>query len=415
MSKLRELMDEFCPNGVKSMKLGEVCDFVNGFAFKSSLFREDGEKIIRITNINGRTVDIDDVKYFYKEDYKTDLEQFSIQYGDILIAMSGATTGKIGYYNYNDISYLNQRVGKFKPHNGILSSRYLYHVLLANSGALYVLAGGGAQPNLSSTKLMETFEIPVPPIVVQEEIAKILDRFAEYAAELQAELQARQEQYEYYRNKLLTFNEIRGGIQGVIWMKMSEIGTFIRGKRFVRTDIVNDGVPCIHYGDMYTYYGLYATKSKGMLRNELAPKMRYAQKNDVVIVAAGENKEDIGIGMAWLGDEPAAVHDACFIFKSDLYPQYVSHYLRTNYYHKQIVKHVSEGKICSISAKGLGNAIIPIPPYEEQVRIATQLNKFDALVSDLVQGLPAEIAAVQKQYEYYRDKLLSFPEYKLSA
>ena len=415
MSKLRELMDEFCPNGVKSMKLGEVCDFVNGFAFKSSLFREDGEKIIRITNINGRTVDIDDVKYFYKEDYKTDLEQFSIQYGDILIAMSGATTGKIGYYNYNDISYLNQRVGKFKPHNGILSSRYLYHVLLANSGALYVLAGGGAQPNLSSTKLMETFEIPVPPIVVQEEIAKILDRFAEYAAELQAELQARQEQYEYYRNKLLTFNEIEGGIRGVIWMKMSEIGTFIRGKRFVRTDIVNDGVPCIHYGDMYTYYGLYATKSKGMLRNELAPKMRYAQKNDVVIVAAGENKEDIGIGMAWLGDEPAAVHDACFIFKSDLYPQYVSHYLRTKYYHKQIVKHVSEGKICSISAKGLGNAIIPIPPYEEQVRIATQLNKFDALVSDLVQGLPAEIAAVQKQYEYYRDKLLSFPEYKLSA
>lgn len=206
-----------------------------------------------------------------------------------------------------------------------------------------------------------------------------------------------------------------GGIQGVIWMKMSEIGTFIRGKRFVRTDIVNDGVPCIHYGDMYTYYGLYATKSKGMLRNELAPKMRYAQKNDVVIVAAGENKEDIGIGMAWLGDEPAAVHDACFIFKSDLYPQYVSHYLRTNYYHKQIVKHVSEGKICSISAKGLGNAIIPIPPYEEQVRIATLLNKFDALVSDLVQGLPAEIAAVKEQYEYYRNKLLSFPKYKLSA
>ena len=71
--------------------------------------------------------------------------------------------------------------------------------------------------------------------------------------------------------------------------------------------------------------------------------------------------------------------------------------------------------VCSISAKGLGNAIIPIPPYEEQVRIVTLLNKFDALVSDLVQGLPAEIAAVQEQDEYYRDKLLSFPKCKLSA
>lgn len=206
MNKLKRLIEELCPNGVKNKKLGEVCDFVNGFAFRSSLFREDGEKIIRITNINGRTVDIDDVKYFYKEDYKTDLEQFSIKNGDILIAMSGATTGKIGCYNYDDISYLNQRIGKFKPHSGILSRRYLYHVLLANTGTLYVLAGGGAQPNLSSTKLMETFEIPVPPFVVQEEIANILDRFAEYAAELQA----RQEQYEYYRNKLLTFNKIGG-------------------------------------------------------------------------------------------------------------------------------------------------------------------------------------------------------------
>lgn len=207
-----------------------------------------------------------------------------------------------------------------------------------------------------------------------------------------------------------------GGTQSVTWMKMSEIGIFIRGKRFVRTDIVNEGIPCIHYGDMYTYYGLYATQSKGKLRSELASKMRYAQKNDVVIVAAGENKEDIGIGLAWLGEEPAAVHDACFIFRSDLYPQYVSHYLRSTFYHKRIVKYVSEGKICSISAKGLGNAIIPIPAYEEQVRIATLLDKFNSLTSDLSQGLPAEISAVQERYEYYRDKLLSFPRNeKISA
>ena len=391
MSKLKELIDKYCPNGVEYKPLGDKG--VSIMQRGTSLTKKDSTEGIYPVISGGKT------PAFY-----CDLSNRSGE--TITVAGSGAGAGYVQYWN-EPIFVCDAFSIKG---TGDVSTKYLYYCLVNMQDKIYATKKGGGVPHVHISSI-DKFLIPVPPPPVQEEIVKILDRFAE----LQAELQARQEQYEYYRNKLLTFSEIGGGIQGVIWMKMSEIGTFIRGKRFVRTDIVNDGVPCIHYGDMYTYYGLYATESKGMLRNELAPKMRYAQKNDVVIVAAGENKEDIGIGMAWLGDEPAAVHDACFIFKSDLYPQYVSHYLRTKYYHKQIVKHVSEGKICSISAKGLGNAIIPIPPYEEQVRIATQLNKFDALVSDLVQGLPAEIAAVQKQYEYYRDKLLSFPEYKLSA
>jgi type I restriction enzyme S subunit len=194
----------------------------------------------------------------------------------------------------------------------------------------------------------------------------------------------------------------------VKWMKMSDIGTFTRGKRFVRTDIVEDGVPCIHYGDMYTYYGLKADKAKTHLTPKKAQKMRFAKKNDVVIVGAGENKNDIGVGVAWLGEEDVAVHDACYIFSSDLYPQYVSHFLRTESYHKQIYPLVSEGKICSISAESIGRAIIPIPPLEEQQRIVSILDRFEALTADLQSGLPAEIEARRKQYEYYREQLLTF-------
>ena len=419
MSELTKLLTSYCPNGVEYKKIGEIGVLFGGLTGKSKEdFKNGNAKFITYRNIySNPSLDLniqDKVKILDDE------KQHTVRYGDILFTGSSETPDECGMSSVvtvqtNEDLYLNSfcfglRLHKLEEYN----LNFLKHLLRSNEvrGQIKQTASGVTRYNISKKRFVN-ISIPVPPIEVQTKIAEILDRFAEYAAELQAELQARQEQYEYYRNRLLIFNEIER--QGVIWMKMSEIGTFIRGKRFVRTDIVNDGVPCIHYGDMYTYYGLYATESKGMLRNELAPKMRYAQKNDVVIVAAGENKEDIGIGMAWLGDEPAAVHDACFIFKSDLYPQYVSHYLRTKCYHKQIVKHVSEGKICSISAKGLGNAIIPIPPYEEQVRIATLLNKFDALVSDLVQGLPAEIAAVQEQYEYYRDKLLSFPEYKLSA
>ena len=395
MSKLKELIDKYCPNGVEYKRLGDICKVLRGKRLTTRDLSEDGPFPVYHGGI-------EPIGYY---------NNYNREANSVMIINVGASAGTVGFC---DKKFWSSDGCYCISHNESIMQKFLYYALQTIEFSIKSKVRKAGIPTLDN-KEVERIEIPFPPLEIQEEIVKILDRFAEYTAELQAQLQARQEQYEYYRNKLLTFNEIGGGIQGVIWMKMSEIGTFIRGKRFVRTDIVNDGVPCIHYGDMYTYYGLYATKSKGMLRNELAPKMRYAQKNDVVIVAAGENKEDIGIGMAWLGDEPAAVHDACFIFKSDLYPQYVSHYLRTKYYHKQIVKHVSEGKICSISAKGLGNAIIPIPPYEEQVRIATQLNKFDALVSDLVQGLPAEIAAVQKQYEYYRDKLLSFPEYKLSA
>lgn len=398
MSKLKELIEKFCPNGVEYQKLDDILDYEQPtqYIVKSTEYDDSYNTPVLTagqTFILGYTNEEDGI-------YKADKDSPTIIFDDF--------TTSFHWVDF-DFKVKSSAMKMLRPKSTFEGSfKYVFYAM----ECIHFEAVNHTRHWISK---YSQFEIPLPHPEVQEEIVKILDRFAEYAAELQAELQARQEQYDFYRNKLLTFNEIGGGIQTVIWMKMSEIGTFIRGKRFVRTDIVNDGVPCIHYGDMYTYYGLYATKSKGMLRNELASKMRYAQKNDVVIVAAGENKEDIGIGMAWLGDEPAAVHDACFIFKSDLYPQYVSHYLRTNYYHKQIVKHVSEGKICSISAKGLGNAIIPIPSYEEQVRIATLLDKFDELVSDLVQGLPAEIAAVKEQYEYYRNKLLSFPEYKLSA
>lgn len=419
MSKLTELLEMHCPNGVEYKKLGDLGIFENIGVDKKTV---EGQPLVSLLNYVDVYKNIhigNNVPKMIVSATTKKVQDCTCEKGDIFITPTSETRDDIGHAAVVTETLINTvysyHIMRFRLTEINMTTsffiRYMFESELVQK-QIYKLAKGLTRFGLSKYDFAK-IEIPFPPIEVQEEIVRILDQFRTLAAELQAELQARQEQYEYYRNKLLTFNEIGG--QSVIWMKMSEIGTFIRGKRFVRTDIVNDGVPCIHYGDMYTYYGLYATESKGMLRNELAPKMRYAQKNDVVIVAAGENKEDIGIGMAWLGDEPAAVHDACFIFKSDLYPQYVSHYLRTNYYHKQIVKHVSEGKICSISAKGLGNAIIPIPSYEEQVRIATLLNKFDELMSDLAQGLPAEIAAVKEQYEYYRNKLLSFPEYKLSA
>lgn len=174
--------------------------------------------------------------------------------------------------------------------------------------------------------------------------------------------------------------------------KMGEICEVIRGKRFVRADIVEKGIPCIHYGDIYTSYGLSVTKTLGCITSELAKKMRFAKKNDVVVVQAGENNWDIGVGVAYLGEEPAAVHDACFILKHNQNPMYISYYLRSYNYHRYLVDYVHEGKICSFLKPALENAPFPLPPLSTQHRIVEHLDSLSAHVKQLEKNQQKVIA-----------------------
>ena len=399
---------------VKWKALGEVCDFQNGFAFKSSLFKENGLPIIRIANIDGKNIDLTNGKYFNPADYKGITKNYEVNKGDILIAMSGATTGKIGFYDYKYSAYLNQRVGKFVPNIAFLNNRYLYHFLLSKVEEIYILAGGGAQPNLSSNNLMKKVQIPIPPLKVQEEIVRILDAYtkltAKLTAELTAELTARKKQYNCYRDELLTFEE-----DEVEWKTLGEMGEFTRGKRFVKTDMLSEGFPCIHYGEMYTHYNIWADKTKSFVSHDLASKLRVADHGDVVIVAAGETIEDIGKGTAWLGNTGVVIHDACFSYRSSLNPKYVSYFLRTTLFHDQIKKNISSGKISAIKANGLSKAKIAIPSIEEQARIVSILDKLDALIPAITEALLREIELRKKQYEYYRNLLLSFPKSEVGS
>lgn len=387
MNRVEELIQQLCPKGVEWKKLGEVCQLIRGKVYsKDYLKNNPGDYPV----YSSQTANNGELGRISTYDYD----------GEFLTwTTDGAYAGTI-FHRKGKFSITNV-CGLIKIQSDLLIIRFLYFWLSLKAKD-YVYQGMG-NPKLMSNQ-MEIILIPIPPLPIQQEIVRILDTFTELNTNLQTELEARKKQYAYYRDCLLNFE----GVKGVEWKKLGEVGTFIRGKRFVRTDIVENGIPCIHYGDIYTFYGLSATQTKGMLRSELAEKMRYAHKNDVIIVAAGENKDDIGIGIAWLSEKSAAVHDACFIFRSNLYPKFLSHYLRTSTYHQQIKRYVSEGKICSISAEGLGNATIPIPPLSEQRRIVSILDQFETLVNDLSIGLPAELEARRKQYEYYRDKLLTF-------
>ncbi|WP_305870039.1 restriction endonuclease subunit S [Helicobacter pylori] len=213
MHKIERLLHTLAPKGVEFRKLGEVCDFQNGFAFQRKNFRNTGLPIIRISNIQNDKLSLDEVIYFSPNDYKgTNFEPFKITKGDILIAMSGATTGKIGILTFDTTLYLNQRVGKFKPNIMKLNNKFLYYFLLTKINFLYSLAGGGAQPNLSSNQILQQIQIPIPPLEIQQEIVKILDQFSllttDLLAGIPAEIKARKKQYEYYREKLLTFKPL---------------------------------------------------------------------------------------------------------------------------------------------------------------------------------------------------------------
>jgi type I restriction enzyme M protein len=197
---------------------------------------------------------------------------------------------------------------------------------------------------------------------------------------------------------------------GVRWMPMGELGQFIRGRRFTKNDVVEDGIPSIHYGEIYTVYGTATTTTVSHVRRDLAGQLRYAQPGDVVIAAVGETVEDVAKAVAWLGDEPVAIHDDTFLFRSDMNPKFVSYAMQTAAFHAQKNKFVARAKVKRLGSDALAKILIPVPPMEEQERIVSILDRFQALVDALSVGLPAEVAARRHQYEHYRKKLLTFEE-----
>jgi type I restriction enzyme S subunit len=191
---------------------------------------------------------------------------------------------------------------------------------------------------------------------------------------------------------------------------LGEIGEFIRGRRFTKDDYVDDGIGVIHYGEIYTHYGTAASSVISHVHPNMAATLRYAKPGDVIITDVGETVEDVGKPVAWIGDEDVAIHDHCYAFRHAMNPKFVSYCMQTNSFRAEKAKYVARTKVNTLMMKGFAKIRIPTPPIKEQARIVAILDKFDALTNYLSEGIPAEIAARRKQYEHYRDRLLTFQE-----
>lgn len=322
----------------------------------------------------------DSPRYLSKEDFDIENKRTDISDGDVLLTIVG-TVGRTCCVQSPFIPFTLQRsVAVLKPKKEILISRFLMYALYSLSDLWENEAKGAAQKGVY-LKQLAALSIPTPPLAEQERIVERLDAAFAQIDELKSNAERQlAEARALFQSALTQAMQPKPGWQE---KTIGDICEIVRGKRFVRADIVDDGVPCIHYGDIYTYYGLSATKTRGYLKPELAKKMRFAKKNDVVVVQAGENNWDIGVGVAYFGEEPAAVHDACFILRHKQDPMFISYYLRSYNYHWYLLDYVHEGKICSFLKPALEKAPIPLPPLSEQHSIVSTLDSLKSKVDRL--------------------------------
>jgi len=330
MSRIDDLLSELCPNGVPFKTLGEVGEFIRGNGLQKSDLADAGSPAIHYGQIHTHYgIWATETKSFVREALAARLRQ--ARPGDLVIA----TTSE----DDDAVAKATAWVGDGEV--AVSGDAYIYRHTLEPKYVAYFFQSGQFQDqkkrHITGTKVrrlsgdsLAKIGIPVPPVEVQREIVKVLDTFialeADLEADLEAELVARRRQYEYYRDSLLSFREA-GGVR---WLPMGEVGTFRRGRRFVKDDIVAEGLAAIHYGEIYTHYGTSTTSALSHVRVEIASTLRFAQPGDVVIAAVGETVEDVGKAVAWLGQGPVAVHDDCFALSHSENPKFIAYCMQTS-------------------------------------------------------------------------------------
>ena len=390
MSKLKELIQNLCPDGVEYKKLGELLDYEQPTKYIVKSTEYDSSYDIPVLTA-GQTFVLGYTNEKFGV-YRASQDNPTIIFDDF-------TTS----FHWVDFEFkIKSSAMKMLRPKGTFDGyfKYVYY-------AMKCIKYEAIDHTRHWISKYSQFEIPFPPSEVQKEIVHILDDFTNLAAELQAELQARKAQYEYYRDKLLSFNNINGGgYAGVTWMKMGEIGNICMCKRIMKEQTNNiGGVPFYKIGTFGKVADAYISRE---LYEDYKNRFSFPVKGEVLISASGT----IGRSVIYDGED-AYFQDSNIVWVHNDETKVLNKYLY--HYYRIIEWNVEGGTIKRLYNSNLAKTKIAVPSLPEQERIVNILDKFENLTTDLQTGLPAEIAAVQEQYEYYRNKLLSFPRIQISA
>ena len=292
----------------------------------------------------------------------------------------------------NDVCY------SLYPVQGVLNM-FLYYSLKNRQRDIYALRTNAVPAHLPQKELGGVI-IPIPSLSEQQRIVGILDTFTSAIDNLKEQIAQRRKQYEYYRDQLL---DLEGKSEQDIhcWGEFCEME---KGNGVQKADFVDEGIGCIHYGQIYTHYGSYAYETNKFVSEETFAKAKKASKGDIILTDTSENVEDICKSVAWLGDDDIAVSNHALIIKHNQNPKFLSYSTQTNSFFLQKRRVVVGVKVSGIKPDDLAKIKIFLPPLSEQQRIVSILDIFEASI----QNLEAQLKEREKQYEYYRNKLLTF-------
>ena len=422
-------------NKVKIVKLGELFEFKNGINKEKSSFGK-GTPIINYVNVYKKNkIYFEDLQGLV-EATDDELIRYKVKRGDVFFTRTSETIEEIGFTSVllEDIEncVFSGFLLRARPLTDLLLPEYCAYCFSTSSmrNAIIRKSTYTTRALINGTSLSQ-IEIPLPPLEVQKRIVEVLDNFEKICNDLNiglpAEIEARQKEYEFYRNFLLTFNneeiyalskqaskqvqnliKILQYVYGYVEVRLGDIGSIVRGNGLQKRDFTEEGVGCIHYGQIYTKYGMVAEKTISFVEESLAEKLRKVEKGDIIFAVTSENIEDLCKCVVWLGEEEIVTGGHSAILKHNQNSKFLAYYFQTEAFHSQKRKLATGTKVMDVTATKLEEILIPLPPLEEQQRIVDILDRFDRLCNDISEGLPAEIEARQKQYEYYREKLLSF-------
>jgi len=369
MSRIDELNARLAPNGVRFASLGQIATY------------RTGEQLNRTTMSEGAAYPV--INGGIGPSGKHD--SFNTEANTITVSQGGASAGYVNFVT--ERFWAGAHCYIVQPTTlAAIDTRFLYFVMKNGQSALQASKLGAGIPGLSVSGL-SSFLVPVPPLEVQHEIVRILDTFMDLEAELEAELEARRLQYLFHRDQLLTFPEG----DAVAWVTLPEVAANLDSRRRPVTKAAREG------GE-FPYYG--ASGRVDYVRD-------FIFDGDYLLVSEdGANLLTRSMPIAFSISGKTWVNNHAHILEFPSYAErrFVEFYLNSI----DLSPYVSGGAQPKLNQFNLNRIPLPWPAREEQQRIVNILDKFEALVSDLDIGLPAELNARGRQYEYYRDKLLTF-------